>query len=154
MIYLLFQIGSDRYAIEAARVAEVLPPVSLKTVPAAATGIAGVLDYHGTPVPVVDLRAMTLREPTRARLSSRLLLVRYGSDAARARLLGLLAEQATETIRREPAEFQPAGVSPADAPFLGPVTSDARGLIQRIEPDQLLTAEVRAQLWQQVETPA
>jgi chemotaxis-related protein WspB len=148
MTFLLFQLGKDRYALEARRVAEVLPPVALKKIPAAAPGIAGVLNYHGSPVPVVDLGAMALGQPARARLSTRILLVRYAAGTGPEQFLGLLAEQATETLRREPADFQPAGVTSPDTPFLGPVTTDSRGLIQRVELEQLLTPAAREQLWQ------
>lgn len=56
------------------------------------------------------------------------------------RLLGLVAEQATETLRRDDAEFlQPAeGAGRAGAAYLGPIASDANGFIQRIEVPYLL----------------
>ena len=58
-------------------------------------------------------------------------------------MLGLIAEKATETMRRDPADFVSAGVTIDAAPYLGPVTADAHGLIQRIEVRQLLPASVR-----------
>ena len=104
MTFLLFQLGKDRYALEARRVAEVLPPVALKKIPAAAPGIAGVLNYHGSPVPVVDLGAMALGQPARARLSTRILLVRYAAGTGPEQFLGLLAEQATELLQGLPGQ--------------------------------------------------
>jgi chemotaxis-related protein WspB len=55
MLFLIFQLGTDRYAIEAAQVAEVLPLVNTKNIPRAPLGVIGVFDYHGTPVPLIDL---------------------------------------------------------------------------------------------------
>lgn len=151
MLFVLFQLGRDRYALEAARLAEVLPLVRLKALPLAAPGIAGVLDYRGAPVPVVDLCALALGRPAAHRLGTRLLLVRSAAPEGTPRLLGLIAEQATETLRCPPADFQPAGVASAGAPYLGPVKVSAQGMIQWIEPERLLSPEVKAALYGAVE---
>ena len=69
-------------------------------------------------------------------------------------LLGLLAERTTETIRREESDFADAGVAVDGAPYLGLVTRDARGLIQRVEVNRLLSDSVRDVLFRQpMETP-
>ena len=148
MLFLLFQLGRDRYALDVAQVAEVIPLVQLKALPQAPRGVAGLCNYRGKAVPVIDLSALALDRPARARLSTRLILVRYAAPGGGDELLGLLAEQVTDTIRREPAEFTPAGVDSPEARYLGPVTRDRAGLVQRIEPAQLLTPEVRAVLFQ------
>lgn len=149
MLFLLFQLGGDRYALDAGQIVEVLPLVALKALPGAARGVAGLLDYRGTAVPVVDLAAMALGTPAAARVSTRLLIVRYPSPAGDHRLLGLLAERTTETIRRDPADFQPVGVANDGARYLGPVIHDPSGLIQRVEIGGLLDAELRAVLFPQ-----
>ena len=149
MVYLLFQIGADRYALEAAGIAAVEPLVRWKRIPQAAAGVAGVVDYHGQPVPVVDLSAMALGQPAQASLSTRLVLVQYRCSDGVERLLGLLAEKATETARYESGDFQDPGVAAEGAPYLGPVVRDARGIVQRVEVARLLTPEVRDTLWQQ-----
>ena len=151
MTFLLFQIGADRYALEIRRVAEALPRVKLKTIPQAAAGIAGVFNYHGQPVPVVDLTALASGRPASQSLSTRLLVVHCAAADGTPRLLGLLAEQATATAQFEPQDFKEPGVTTAGTPYLGPVTSDARGLIQRVEIEKLLPPEVREQLWRQAE---
>ena len=56
------------------------------------------------------------------------------------RLLGLIAEKATETIRREAPEFVESGVVNDRAPYLGSVAPDARGMVQRVDIGRLLTA--------------
>ena len=65
MLFLVFQLGPDRYALDAKRVAEVLPLVDIKSIPHAPNGIAGVFNYRGTPVPVIDLAQLTLGQPAR-----------------------------------------------------------------------------------------
>jgi CheW-like domain len=49
---------------------EVLPLMNLKRVPCAPVGVTGVLNYRGTPVPVIDLNEMTLAEPAARHMST------------------------------------------------------------------------------------
>ena len=154
MTFILFQIGADRYALEIRRVAEVLPRVKLKVIPQAAAGIAGVFNYHGRPTPVVDLTALVLNRPAATSLSTRLLVVHFPAADGTIRLLGLLAEQATGTVRFESQDFREPGVTATGTPYLGPVASDARGLVQRVDLEKLLPAAVCGQLWQQAEAAA
>jgi chemotaxis-related protein WspB len=44
MLFLVFQLGTDRYAIEAAQVVEVLPLVNAKHIPRAPRGVAGLFN--------------------------------------------------------------------------------------------------------------
>ena len=151
MLFLLFQLGTDRYALDASQVAEVLPLVSLKHIPQAPLGVAGVFNYHGAPVPVIDINELTLGWPAQRRLSTRILLVHYPDANGAKHLLGLIAEKATETMRREPTDFRASGITNDAAAYLGPVAPDARGLVQWIEVNQLLPASVRDVLFKQPE---
>src|SRR4051812_41962294 len=138
MLFLLFQLGKDRYALDASQVAEVLPLVNIKKLPQSPPGIAGAFSYRGTPTPVLDLSEFALGKPAQARLSTRLILVHYPTHNGKAELLGLIAEKATETLRRDVTEFTDAGVTNDNTPYLGPVTTDSRGIIQWIELNRLL----------------
>lgn len=151
MVFLLFQMGGDRYALDVRTVAEVLPLVSLKQIPKAPPGVAGVFDYRGTPVPVIDLSQLTLGQAAQHRLGTRVILVEYAVAGGGRHLLGLIAEKATETMRRDPALFVASGVASDGAPYLGPVSTDARGMIQWVEVDKLLPEAVRSALFRQVQ---
>ena len=149
--FLIFQADGDRYALELAEVVEVLPLLNLKRIPQAARGIAGVFNYHGTPVPVVDLSAMLLDKPARESMSTRIVLVRQLGGDGQLRPLGLLAEMATETVRLDTRQFQEPGVSVTGTPYLGPVIDDGRGIVQWVQAADLLSQPAREQLWQQAE---
>ncbi len=144
MLFLLFQIGDDRYALDARRVAAVLPLVRLKQIPGTPAAVAGIFNYHGVHVPVVDMSMLALSRPARQSLGTRIILVHYPDQQ---HLLGIIAEKATETLRSDAAAFQPYGLGNDAAPYLGPVMQDTRGLIQWVEIDQLLSDEVREQLF-------
>lgn len=149
MLFLLFRLGKDRYALETGSVVEVLPMVQWKTIPRTVAGVAGVFNYHGSPVPLIDLRALALSKPSRRWMSTRIIIVEHTGEAQERHLLGLLAERATGMIRRSEEDFIDSGVSVASAPYLGPVTMDERGIIQRVEVKRLLPASVLNELFQQ-----
>lgn len=145
---MVFHIGNERYALKATEVAEVLPRLPLKPIAHAPVWVAGIFAHRGAMVPVIDLSALTFGTPAQARTSTRLVLVNYQPDALiPARWLGLILEQATDTLRCDPAEFQPYGLDNRQAPYLGPVREDERGLMQWIGVADLLTADVQALLF-------
>jgi chemotaxis-related protein WspB len=63
-------------------------------------------------------------------------------------MVGLIAERATETIRRERSDFVDTGVELSTAPFLGPVLMDDKGMIQLISAQKLLHQNLRELLFQ------
>ena len=146
MLFLLFQLGDARYALDTAAVVEIMPGVALKPILRAPEGVVGLLDYHGRPVPVLDLCALATGQSAPARFSTRLILVRVPADAARSpsdRLVGLLAERATSILQRDPGDFQGSGLPTSASPYLGPVTADAAGFIHRVRVESLLGDPVR-----------
>jgi chemotaxis-related protein WspB len=148
MLFLLMQLDGNRYALDIAQVAEVLPLVHLQSMPRAPTGVAGVVDYGGTPVPVIDLSLLLVNRPAHRRLNTRLVIVYY-TAGGRKNLLGLIAERATETMRRDPADFQESGVKSASPPQLGPVALDAAGPIHRLDVAELLPQSLADSLFQE-----
>jgi chemotaxis-related protein WspB len=145
MLFLLFQLGQDRYAIEARKIVEVLPLMRLKQLPHAPRGVGGILNYRGKPIPAIDLCALALGRPAKERLTTRILVVQSSCG----RCLGLIAEHANETMIREPQEFMEGGVTVDGAPYLGLVTQGRGGLVQWVDPERLLSDDVREALFQQ-----
>lgn len=147
-LFLLFRIGADRYALDAAEIAEVLPLTRTKQIPGAPPWVAGLMVRHGQPVPVLDIAALATGTPVVPRTSTRTVLVHYrrGPDGPTHRL-GLRLEFATETLRCDEASFVAVGLDPAHARYLGPVRHDARGLVQWITVSALLPDDVQALLF-------
>ncbi|AZE93352.1 Chemotaxis signal transduction protein [Pseudomonas orientalis] len=147
-LFLVFHIASERFALKATEVVEVLPRLPLKPIAQAPVWVAGIFAHRGALVPVIDLSALTFGTVAQARTSTRLVLVNYQPQPwSQARWLGLILEQATDTLRCDPAEFQPYGLDNRQAPYLGPVREDALGLMQWIGVAELLTDDVRALLF-------
>lgn len=147
-LFLVFRVGGERFALDTREIAEVLPRLPLKPLAHTPDYVAGVLAHRGALVPVVDVSALSFGTPAPQRTSTRLVLVHYRVDPLRPDLLlGLILEQASNTLRCDPAEFRPYGVDNREAPYLGPVREDAEGLLQWIGVQDLLNDEVRALLF-------
>ncbi|MEB0039566.1 MULTISPECIES: chemotaxis protein CheW [unclassified Pseudomonas] len=148
ILFLLFHVGRERYALEAVDIAEVLPRLQLKPIAQTPHWVAGVFAHRGAMVPVIDLSALTFGHPAKARTSTRLVLVNYRPDADRpSQLLGLILEQATETLRCAPSEFKHYGLDNQQAAYLGPVREDEQGLLQWVRVQDLLSDPVRELLY-------
>lgn len=142
MLFLLIQLGNDRYALDSSQIIEVLPLLKIKNLPQSPVGVAGVMDYRGKPVPVLDLSEITMDRPSRLQLSTRIIVVEMRDSQSKTRLIGLIAEHATETMRRDSTDFVSSGVTNSETPYLGPVLVDFRGIVQWIEPATLLPASI------------
>jgi chemotaxis-related protein WspB len=150
MLFIIFQLGDDRYVLDAGQIEQILPFVSIKPIPQALHGVAGVFNYRGAPVPVIDLSELTLGRPARRRLSTRILVIHYDSGRSEKRLLGLVAEKAMQTVRRDTNDFVSTGVDSNRTAYLGPVATDAHGLLQWVDVKKLLPTAVRDVLFREV----
>lgn len=140
MLFLLVQIARQRYALEAGAIDEVLPLIEVRSLPHAPPALAGMFDFRGEPVPLVDLGMLAAGSPAQRCLSTRILLARLPGEAKRR--VGLIAERATHTARIDASEFRDPGVRLGDAPYLGPVTSFEGSLLQRLELEPLLRCSI------------
>jgi chemotaxis-related protein WspB len=145
MLLLVFRLVDDRFALDAGRIVEVLPFVSIKRALGAPTGIRGTFRYRGRYVAAVDLSERLLGRPAEQRLGTRVVLVTVAGESAPL-LVGLIAENATETIRCDPTQMVPSAIASSERPWLGAMIVDADGPVQLIDVDQLLANDVRRSL--------
>jgi len=143
MLFLTFQLGCDRYAIEANRVLEVLPLLAIKRLPQAPRGVAGIFNLRGHPVPALDLNELSFGRPAGERLTTRIIVVQHTAAGGQKHPLGLIAEYVTQTMRKEPKDFVHPGVSLTTAPYLGPVLMDLQGPIQWLHTEHLVSEPIR-----------
>jgi chemotaxis-related protein WspB len=149
MMYILFSVGNDRYALDTSHIVEVVPRVELWQVPRAAAYVAGVFRYRGQLVPVLDLCQLIQGQPCPVRLSTRILLVHCPGNDGTPHILGLMVERVTDTLTSHDVTFAPAGITADDAPYLGDVATDEHGMIHRLRAEALLPAPLRAALLSQ-----
>lgn len=148
MHVLIFHLGHARVALPTALIIQVLPMLATTAIPAAPAFVAGLINYHGRAVPVLDLAALAGGVAARERLDTRILLVDYPSPEGPRHPLGLIAEGVTGTARILADSAQASGLSLPQAPYLGQVVSSSAGILQLLELSDLLPQSVRALLFQ------
>ncbi|OBV41132.1 chemotaxis protein CheW [Janthinobacterium psychrotolerans] len=136
----------DRYGLRLAAIVRVLPLLELKHLPLVPDYVAGLMDLHGASVPVIDLARLAGLAPAAAQFDTRIVVVDYRAPDGSEHALGLMASRVRGIADIKPEQLGHAGV--ASAPFLGQVASDTEGMLQLVELEHLLTAEVRALLFQ------
>ncbi len=149
MLLLLFEVGSNRFGIDASEIIEVIPLVSLKKVPHAPECVSGVFNYRGQIVPVIDVSALLGERPARSLLSTRIILVKPPEIGSGDRLLGILAERATETLSCRREELQPPGITVESAQYLGEILPHPGGLVQQVTVGSILSDELKSMLYEQ-----
>lgn len=140
---LLFQFGTDRYAMEARHAVEVIPLVLLQKIPGAPRGVAGLLNYRGRPVPVLDLCELTVGRPARERMNTRIIVGKFAESTGKERWAGLIAEQVTSLSRSDSEELLDSGLNAAGVSFSGKVTLGSWGIIQLLHPETLVTNSLK-----------
>lgn len=136
---LVFYVGKNLYAIESSRVVEVIPRVSYREVHHVPEYVVGVFNYRGSIVPVIDLCRLIRGTPSKGYLSTRVMMVSYSMTDGALRYIGLMAERVIETLNTAETEFKDAGIQADEAPYLGGIITDKRGMIQRIRLEQLFS---------------
>ncbi len=136
MLMLVCYAGNDRYAIESSRVIEVIPRVVLRKVYHLPAYVAGLFNYRGEIVAVIDMCQLIQGIPSNAHLSTRIIMLGNTKQDGTKQYLGLMAERVTETIN-QPAEDLVDKNTNKETAYIGGMFMDDRGMIQYIRLDPL-----------------
>lgn len=153
-LFAQFQVGAARYVVPARRIVRILPHCGIRSIPGAPQSIVGALTRGTTLIPVVDLSLLALGRASVACLSTRILLVHPGVNAANARLLAVIVEGLTGMVHLDEENFHSSGMRAERAPYLGSVATQGEQLLQRIDLDKLLPPEVLSNLYDALEGAA
>jgi chemotaxis-related protein WspB len=137
VLILRFYLGDEMYVIKCQRIKEIVPMVALKRVPHAPACVAGLFNYRGMIVPVVDLRQFIDEIPCEIRMSTRIILVDYVRDDAKPSIFGIMAERVTEASEKPDSAFIPPSISIPNASYLAGVMMENKEMIQLIDLDRL-----------------
>ncbi len=131
MLALLMTLGGHRYGIGADDIVEVIPYVPLQKVRSEKAWLVGNLDYHGKPVPAVDLAMFLGARQSSSTLSTRIVLIRNGTCDA-STLIGLVADEVTEVARIDDKQLLNAIPTSKDKSYDDEVTLSPQGDVLRV----------------------
>ena len=147
MLFVYFRLGPACYALESREIVEIVPLVDCRPLPRAPAFVAGLFDYRGRVVPVIDLSEMSGQGAARRLMSTRIILVDYPDRLGRGQVLGLMAERVLDAAGHETPDLQSAGIAIPDAPYLGAVLHERSGTVQLVKVSELLTGPVQELLF-------
>lgn len=97
-----FVVGDVHYAIDIARVREIVNPLDITPLPYTPAEVAGVSDHRGEVVPVIDLRIRFNLAPKAEARGTKWILVTLGK-----RVVGLIVDSVTEVFGAAGEEIRP-----------------------------------------------
>lgn len=147
MLFVLFHVKGECYAVSARQIVEIVPMARLRVIPKTPNYVAGLLNYRGAGIPVLDLCALFANVACQALISSRVMLVNFRDDRGGEHVLGLMAENVTDTVEYNAADFGTCGITGPDTPYLGDIATLGDRIVQRIDVNALLPPPVREALF-------
>ncbi len=104
--YLTFKLGDEIFALDVAKVREVLDFTSVTRVPRTPEFMRGVINLRGSVVPVVDLRLTFGMTSTQKTVNTCIVVVEVTLDGETV-IVGALADSVEEVIDLEPDQIEP-----------------------------------------------
>ncbi|MEM9006411.1 MAG: chemotaxis protein CheW [Cyanobacteria bacterium P01_F01_bin.86] len=141
MLMLLFRIGDSRYALDTKSVVEVIPKVELTKIHGTSSIIAGLFNYQGHIVPVINLSQILGDISQQATLSTRIILINQNQNGGSPQLLGLLAEQVTETLDSTQVTYTAENTLLHKSSYLDGILLQQQEMIQYLKVDHLLSRQ-------------
>ncbi|MDD2272773.1 MAG: chemotaxis protein CheW [Desulfuromonadaceae bacterium] len=105
--YLTFTLADEVFAVDVARVREILELPSITKVPQVPDFMRGVINLRGCVVPVIDLRLKFGMQETAQTVNTCIIVVEVTMDGETT-VLGALADSVQEVIEMEPSQIEAA----------------------------------------------
>lgn len=105
--YLTFMLDKEQFAVDIAKVREVLEFTSVTKVPRTPEFMRGVINLRGSVVPVVDLRLKFGLTKTESTIDTCVIITEVEARGEKT-VLGALADSVQEVIELEPKSIEPA----------------------------------------------
>ncbi|MCS6835874.1 MAG: chemotaxis protein CheW [Anaerolineae bacterium] len=129
---LLLRVDQARYGLPIAEVREVGAMQAMEKVVGAPPYLLGLLNRHGQPLPLLDLRRILGAQPPPPRLDDLFVVVQREDS-----LLALLVDEVLGVVTMDAADFRPLVNS---GPFVRQVASDGHELLQILDLETVWTA--------------
>ena len=105
--YLTFTLADEVFAVDVARVREILEITSITKVPQTPEFMRGVINLRGSVVPVIDMRLKFGMDETERTVNTCIIVVEVQMDGETI-ILGSLADSVQEVIEMEPDQIEAA----------------------------------------------
>ena len=139
MLMLIFYIENDCYCCLCDSIIEIIPKVFLKQIHQMPEYLAGILNYGGDSVPVIDLSMIIAKRPSKNKMHTRIILFKSYFEG-NPKIIGVIAEKIFETRDINPSLFNEFKLNIKNLHFLSGVCNTESGCIQQINIEQLFSS--------------
>ena len=143
MLYLIFEMNRQLYAIDSNEIIEIIPNVNYTIIAGAPDFIKGIFNYRGTAVPVIDLLMMSSGKPTADKLSTKIMIVNYNPIKSVEKTIGLLTENIIGSEHINDESIKKNGLTLDQSKYLGDILNKGDLMVQIININNLLTKEAQ-----------
>jgi purine-binding chemotaxis protein CheW len=105
--YLTFKLAKEGFALDVAKVREILDFTNITRVPQTPSFMKGVINLRGSVVPVIDMRLKFGMSETEKTVNTCIVVVEVELDNETI-ILGALADSVQEVVEMEPDQIEPA----------------------------------------------
>ncbi|MDY0385156.1 MAG: chemotaxis protein CheW [Geobacter sp.] len=105
--YLTFKLDEEVFALDVAKVREILEYNSVTKVPQTPEFMRGVINLRGSVVPVIDMRLKFGMSATEQTVNTCIIVVEVNMEGETS-VLGALADSVQEVVEMEPEQIEPA----------------------------------------------
>ncbi|MEI6207573.1 MAG: chemotaxis protein CheW [Desulfuromonadales bacterium] len=105
--YLTFKLSDEIFALDVAKVREILEITTITKVPQTPDFMRGVINLRGSVVPVIDMRLKFGMSETEQTVNTCIIVVEINMDGDNT-ILGALADSVQEVVEMEPAHIEAA----------------------------------------------
>ncbi len=105
--YLSFKLDEEIFAVDVAKIREILDITTITKVPQTPDFMRGVINLRGSVVPVMDMRLKFGMSPTERTVNTCIIVMEVTQDGE-TMVLGSLADSVQEVLDLEPEQIEPA----------------------------------------------
>lgn len=104
--YLTFRLAQETFAVDVARVREILDFITITKVPRTPDFMRGVINLRGSVVPVVDMKLKFGMEATEKTVDTCIVVLEVSIEGETT-IVGALADSVEEVVELEPSQIEP-----------------------------------------------
>lgn len=134
----LFDLGSEHYAVSSQTVREIIRMQNITRVPGASAFVEGVTNLRGKVVPVLDLRKRLVLPAGEESKETRIVVVEVGNE-----YVGLIVDRVSEVLRIPYTVIEPPSsiVNGSDADYVLGIAKLETKLVILLDTDRLLSTD-------------
>jgi purine-binding chemotaxis protein CheW len=145
--YLTFVLDSEVFAVDVARVREILEYTTVTKVPKTRNYMRGVINLRGSVVPVVDMRVLFGLPEADTTVNTCIIVMEVAAEGS-SLIMGALADSVREVMELDPGQIEPAPKvgSRVKTDFISGMGKQGNEFIMILDIDRMLPDEATSSL--------